>query len=158
MSQNFHDDSSFFEVKYFFVGEINAVADEARNAGQDIFSESFGTFCESEVGTFEGDRLVRVLKRALRARTAPTEGLPPTYAPRIFEKVGPNPNGWLRTISGNYESLNTRMAELAQHVDVLSRSLDRTIQIVQRRERVSPIIYFFHAVYFWDVQFWTFNF
>ena len=123
------------------------MADEARNAGQDIFSESFGTFCESEVGTFEGDRLVRILKRALRARTVPTEGLPPTYAPRIFEKVGENPNGWLRTISNDFESLNTRMAILAQHVDILSRSLDRTIQIIQRRERVSSILKFFHAMF-----------
>lgn len=112
------------------------MADECRNAGQDIFVESFGQFCESEVGDFDGDQLVRVLKKALRAKTAPIDGLPPTYAPMMFEKVGDNPNGWLRTISKNYESLNTRMVELAKHVDIVSRSLDRTIQIVQRREKV----------------------
>ena len=112
------------------------MADEARNTGQDIFSESFGTFVESEVGAYDGDQLVKTLKRALKARTVPTEGLPPNYAPKIFEKVGENPNGWLRTTCKDYESLNTRMVELANHVDTVSRSLDRTIQLVQRREKV----------------------
>ena len=115
------------------------MADEARNTGQDIFSESYGTFCESEVGSYDGDQLIKVLKKALRAKTAPVDGVPPNYAHNIFEKVGNNPNGWLKTACRDFQSLNTRMVELAKHVDVVSRSLDRTIQIVQRREKVFEI-------------------
>ena len=91
---------------------------------------------EAEVGSFDADLLVKTLKKAHLAKRTPVEGLRPEFPAKIFQNVTDNPNQWLRTISSDFESLNCKMIAMSHHIGILARSLDRTIQLLSRREKV----------------------
>ena len=121
----------------FFVGEIKKVRRDLRFAGQDMITQHFGPFVVSEVGNFDAGEFLRVLKRARRCRNGPVDGVGPNYANLVFSVVTEDPNTWITGLAAAYEDLNQRMDELSDHMESLALSLDRSVQIIKRRDQVN---------------------
>ena len=106
-------------------------------AGSEIFDDYFGAFCVAEVGEFDAEGLLRVLKRARRCRRGPVDvRVGPDYANLVFSKVSDDPNTWIKAVSSAYEDLNRRVVELSDHLESLCLSFDRALKIIERREKV----------------------
>lgn len=100
----------------------------------------------AEVGEFEAEGALRVLKKARRCRRGPVIGCGPEYANLVFTHISDDPNTWIKAFATSYEDLNRKILDISASVDQLCVSLERSLKIVDRREKVG--IYRFRLTIF----------